>query len=374
VVHWGPRRAVLADSDAQSSAPEAARAGSSFADPAVARRHLRWLAAAVFVVNFFLLGPVLTLFPTLEGVYQRTRFFTYDLVHQVRAQLTVRGLLSRAPPEEVLIVGVDEEALVEYGRWPWPRRLQARLLTTLKRAGAASIAVDILLKEPDRGPVHELREELEAREDLPARLARLREALAAIDQGGASGDEAVAPDQAWLLDPEGGDGELARTLAGSGNIVLGNFLEYSRSRNAAVNWLTPPKGAAPPAEALELLLRRDPELDAERLARDWRKGFFPVRFFEQYKAFPLAEVGGVAGLALEEQTQGGAAPLALTNLSVTAPDGSAVQGLYLPRGIFLEGAAASGFLNDDTTLDGTVRSFPMVPSSSGSPPTSSRSS
>ncbi|MDX1606188.1 MAG: CHASE2 domain-containing protein [Candidatus Competibacterales bacterium] len=51
---------------------------------------------------------------------------------------------------EVVIVAIDEASLQALGRWPWPRRVHARLLQRLEQAGARAVGFDILLAEPDR--------------------------------------------------------------------------------------------------------------------------------------------------------------------------------------------------------------------------------
>ncbi|MXN65415.1 CHASE2 domain-containing protein [Stappia sp. GBMRC 2046] len=50
----------------------------------------------------------------------------------------------------VVIVDIDESSLGEYGQWPWPRDLLAKLTQRLSELGAASIAYDIIFAEPDR--------------------------------------------------------------------------------------------------------------------------------------------------------------------------------------------------------------------------------
>jgi adenylate cyclase len=50
----------------------------------------------------------------------------------------------------VRIVDIDEAALAEYGQWPWPRELLARLVTRLREQGAAVIAFDVVFAEADR--------------------------------------------------------------------------------------------------------------------------------------------------------------------------------------------------------------------------------
>lgn len=52
----------------------------------------------------------------------------------------------RAPSDVVLVV-IDDESLHQFGRWPWPRPLLARLVDNLSQAGARVIGLDILLSE-----------------------------------------------------------------------------------------------------------------------------------------------------------------------------------------------------------------------------------
>jgi adenylate cyclase len=54
----------------------------------------------------------------------------------------------RAAP--VRVVDIDEESLARLGQWPWPRSRLAELVSELRALGAAAIALDIVLAEPDR--------------------------------------------------------------------------------------------------------------------------------------------------------------------------------------------------------------------------------
>ena len=50
---------------------------------------------------------------------------------------------------DILIVAVDESSFAEIGlQWPWPRDLHARLIRSLRAAGARAVAFDIILAEP----------------------------------------------------------------------------------------------------------------------------------------------------------------------------------------------------------------------------------
>lgn len=51
-------------------------------------------------------------------------------------------------PPELLVVAIDEPSFQEIGlAWPWPRRLHARLLDTLHRAGARLVVLDMVFAE-----------------------------------------------------------------------------------------------------------------------------------------------------------------------------------------------------------------------------------
>ncbi|HEY0920796.1 CHASE2 domain-containing protein [Devosia sp.] len=50
----------------------------------------------------------------------------------------------------IRIVDIDEASLRDVGQWPWPRDRLAVLIDRLAEMGAAAIAVDVLLPEPDR--------------------------------------------------------------------------------------------------------------------------------------------------------------------------------------------------------------------------------
>jgi signal transduction histidine kinase/CHASE2 domain-containing sensor protein len=57
-----------------------------------------------------------------------------------------RGLLP--PPDDIVIVAIDEPSLKRFGRFPWPRSLMAQALDTLKTAQPKAIALDALYVDP----------------------------------------------------------------------------------------------------------------------------------------------------------------------------------------------------------------------------------
>ena len=51
--------------------------------------------------------------------------------------------------DQLALVAIDDGALAFIGRWPWPRTLLASAIDELARAGARTVALDLLLSEPD---------------------------------------------------------------------------------------------------------------------------------------------------------------------------------------------------------------------------------
>lgn len=131
-------------------------------------------------------------------------------------------------PEAVRIVDIDEASLKAYGQWPWPRTRIAELTQRLQEAGAAAIAFDVLLVEPDR--------------TSPAAMAQLWH----------------NPQVSALLKrlPDH-DAVLGRTLAGR-SVVLGSSLSRSGASSTPATAVETPKppyrivhsGASDPARWL----------------------------------------------------------------------------------------------------------------------------
>jgi adenylate cyclase len=108
------------------------------------------------------------------------------------------------PSFPVRIVDIDEASLARIGQWPWPRSELARIVEQLAEAGAKTVAVDLILAEPDRLSPAAL-----------ARQAQLRSEL--------------APIVAELAALPSNDDLLARAMA-KGPVVLGVAGEASTSR------------------------------------------------------------------------------------------------------------------------------------------------
>jgi adenylate cyclase len=113
--------------------------------------------------------------------------------------------------QPVRILAIDEESLKHLGQWPWPRDTLARIVDRLTADGAAAIAFDVLLAEPDRTGPRALLKQWQGRADMAS--------LGAI--------------VAKLPDP---DSELAAALAKAPAVLAFSFNEE-------------PNGQAPPVKA-----------------------------------------------------------------------------------------------------------------------------
>jgi len=86
------------------------------------------------------LAAVLVLYrPSLLG---RLDDSTYDLI--------LRSARATPPAAGVVIVDIDERSLTTVGQWPWRRDVVGRLVSQMRDAGAAVIALDVIFAESDR--------------------------------------------------------------------------------------------------------------------------------------------------------------------------------------------------------------------------------
>jgi adenylate cyclase len=134
--------------------------------------------------------PLIGLRNLVFDQFQRLRPRAYD------AELPVR------------IVDIDDASLARYGQWPWPRDRLAALIDGIAAGGAAAVAIDLVLAEPDRSSPEQI---VAALPDTPARQAIER----AIELG------------------EPHDTQLATALAAT-NSVTGAILVHGEGAEIAV--------------------------------------------------------------------------------------------------------------------------------------------
>lgn len=69
--------------------------------------------------------------------------------------------MSYGPSTQIpVIVGIDDQSLAEFGQWPWPRYIIARLIQRIGEYEAAGIGLDIIFPEPDRTSVSVICDEM----------------------------------------------------------------------------------------------------------------------------------------------------------------------------------------------------------------------
>ncbi len=95
---------------------------------------------------FYIFSPaalvsILTLVLSFRAVLEPFDLLVYDFSHRI-SDLT--------PAPDILIVSIDEVSLLELGRWPWSRRIHARLLNQLSQAQVKAVVLDIVFSDPEQ--------------------------------------------------------------------------------------------------------------------------------------------------------------------------------------------------------------------------------
>src|SRR6266700_8275387 len=90
-----------------------------------------WIVASLVLINALMLRAL------DPSELSRLRDFAFDSYQRLQPR-------TYNPETPVRIVDIDEAALAQYGQWPWPRTLVARLVNKLTEKGAAVIAFDVV--------------------------------------------------------------------------------------------------------------------------------------------------------------------------------------------------------------------------------------
>jgi adenylate cyclase len=175
------------------------------------------------------------------------------VVHSLEGQLLdLRFELRPAgpPSEAVVLMPIDDRSLREIGRWPWSRGIIAEIVRRLAAAGARTIALDLLLAEPEQRDVpaaalETLRAELRSRErtGTPARPAEVDARLEELLKG-ADGDRQLAGEL------ERADNVILPFSFGAGSGHAGEPLPAPVAA-AAIRIVRQPPGRPPPAPQAE---------------------------------------------------------------------------------------------------------------------------
>lgn len=121
----------------------------------------RALCAPGRLAALALLGALCVTRAIDPGVVKIGRLRGFDFAQQLEPR--------RYVPLPVRIVAIDERSLAEYGQWPWPRTLVARLVRRIAAGHPRVLGVDIVFAEPDRLSPAQLAQRLPG---LPPRLVR----------------------------------------------------------------------------------------------------------------------------------------------------------------------------------------------------------
>jgi len=106
---------------------------------------------SIFYLSSLRIGLILTLLMLFLS-YQRPMFMeqlesrAFDIRFKLRYQLDAQ--LQGA--KEVVVITMDEKAIENLGRWPWPRTDWAKFLITLGKYNPKVISLDVVFSEPDQ--------------------------------------------------------------------------------------------------------------------------------------------------------------------------------------------------------------------------------
>src|SRR5215831_14252792 len=81
----------------------------------------------------------------LAGMTLAWRAPGFDLYARDRLMRS-RGRI--VPPDDIVIIAIDEASIARFGRFPWPRALMANALDRLAATQPKAIALDVLYSEP----------------------------------------------------------------------------------------------------------------------------------------------------------------------------------------------------------------------------------
>ncbi|MGI9333159.1 MAG: CHASE2 domain-containing protein [Gammaproteobacteria bacterium] len=143
------------------------------------------------------LALVLVLVAAVVLLVEREWLWRWDNV----AYDVLVDLWPKEPPDDVVIVAIDELSLSAIGSWPWPRSVHAELVERLREEGAGTIGIDVVFANPDsRGPDND--------ELLAAELAAAGNVVLALMH-----ERPLSGGQLFELLPEPGLSEAAASLA-----------------------------------------------------------------------------------------------------------------------------------------------------------------
>jgi signal transduction histidine kinase/CHASE2 domain-containing sensor protein len=101
-------------------------------------RNVRSTDSAAWVVAIVLVSTTLAMI--LSWRAPGLSLYARDRLMQARGRIS--------PPDDIVIVAIDEASIARYGRFPWPRSLTSHVIDTVASAQPKAIALDVLYSEP----------------------------------------------------------------------------------------------------------------------------------------------------------------------------------------------------------------------------------
>ncbi len=155
--------------------------------------------------------------------------------------------------DRIAVLAIDDDAVNQEGRWPWPREKIAKLTEKAFELGAKIIAFDVVFPEPDPNAA------------IPA-LKRLRRELSSNSRLTNDVDELIEAE----LSRTDGDTAFARTIKKhAGRLVMGSYFDMGEA------------GLSFQDICLDVLYERSPE------ARYWQSETTPLEIHDE----SLAKIG-----------------------------------------------------------------------------------
>lgn len=107
--------------------------------------YLTTIFFSLFFIVFYYLDFMLEL--DLFVSMSEKKWFDFKVTENILTKLFY--YYPKKASENILIAGIDDETISEYG-WPFPRRYYAKVVENLNKYGAKVIAFDVLFIDPDR--------------------------------------------------------------------------------------------------------------------------------------------------------------------------------------------------------------------------------
>ena len=171
---------------------------------------------------------------TTGGVLYTLNFFQLGAVARLDSLLAGERMKLQAPvlDPRIVIVDIDGKSLTEFGRFPWSRNIQARLISQLTRHyQVGAVGYDISFPEPDTSSGYGVLEKLSNAElkDVPALKQRLEALKPALDYDGlfAQALQGQPVILGFNLSPDQVKGALPKPLFSEADLNGRELLAYS---------------------------------------------------------------------------------------------------------------------------------------------------